>query len=126
AGPQAVPEGPGDLDDLPDLGLSEDVFAGPAPMPFPDAEGPATAEEQTAVVDAEPEASVPEAAAEPATEEPAVEEPAADPTTDDAEATAADTPPAAEDEVVAAPADEPVSPPAEEPAAEAGADDEKA
>jgi small subunit ribosomal protein S1 len=120
AGPQAVPEGPGDLDDLPELGLSEDVFAGPAPTPFPDAEAPA-AEDQAAVVDEEPEASVPEAAAEPAPEEPAAEA-----TTDDAEAAAADTPPAAEDEAVSAPADEPVSPPAEEPAAEAGADDEKA
>jgi small subunit ribosomal protein S1 len=124
AGPQAVPEGPGDLDDLPELGLSEDVFAGPAPTPFPEAEADGeaeapAAEEQVAVVDEEPEASVPEAAA------PATEEPAAEPTTDDAEATAADTPPAAEDEVVSAPADEPVSPPAEEPAAEAATDDDE-
>ena len=121
AGPQAVPEGPGDLDDLPELGLSEDVFAGPAPTPFPDTET-----EAEAPAAEEPEASEPEAAAEPATEEPAAEEPAAEATTDDAEATAADTPPAAEDEAVSAPADEPVSPPAEEPAAEAGAGDEKA
>src|SRR3954470_5910430 len=32
-GPQAVPEGPGALDHVPELGLSEDVFAGSGPAP---------------------------------------------------------------------------------------------
>ena len=121
--------GPGDLDDLPELGLSEDVFAGPAPTPFPEPEAEATpeapaapeVEEQTAVVDEEPEASVPRP---PPSRRPRSPRPRPRPTT--RRPPAADTPPAAEDEVASAPADEPVSPPAEEPAAEAAADDEKA
>ncbi len=121
AGPQAVPEGPGDLDDLPELGLSDDVFSGaPAPTPFPEG-GPAAGDAPAEEAPAE-EAAAEEPAAEVVTEEPA----AAEQPTTDPEAAAADTPPSAEDEAVSAPADEPVSPPAEEPAAEAGAADEKA
>jgi small subunit ribosomal protein S1 len=83
AGPQAVVEGPGDLDDVPELGLSEDVFA---PAPSPAATAP--------VVD--PGA--------PAAEEPAAEagEPLADPAAPVAEAeedpAPDEQPPAADDE----------------------------
>src|SRR6266545_1254401 len=68
AGPQAVAEGPGDLDDLPELGLSEDVFSGAPPEAAAEPEAP---EAETV---AEPEAEA-EAAAEP--EAAAAAEPAA-------------------------------------------------
>jgi small subunit ribosomal protein S1 len=57
-GPQAVPEGAGDLDDLPDLALSEDVFSG-------DAAAPRVAEpaEDAPEAEAAPEAAAPEAEA---------------------------------------------------------------
>jgi small subunit ribosomal protein S1 len=74
-GPQAVPEGAGNLDDVPELGLSEDVFA----------DGPA--------------------APAPAAEEPAADEPAAEAATAEAEAPAAvedEAPAAGEDEPEAA------------------------
>jgi small subunit ribosomal protein S1 len=81
-GPQAVSEGAGDLDDLPDLALSEDVFAGAPPEqaqvqePEAEAEAEVAAEPEAAAAVAEPEAGAvaePEAAAEP--EAPAVAEP---------------------------------------------------
>ncbi|HEY7622186.1 MAG TPA: S1 RNA-binding domain-containing protein, partial [Solirubrobacteraceae bacterium] len=66
-GPQAVSEGPGDLDDLPELGLSEDVFAG-APAAEPEASEPeasaAVLEPEAPAPAAEPEAVEPEAAVE--------------------------------------------------------------
>jgi small subunit ribosomal protein S1 len=66
-GPQAVSEGAGDLDDLPELGLSEDVFAGaPAPEPVePAAEPEAAAEPAVAEPEAPAAEPEPEAAAEP-------------------------------------------------------------
>jgi small subunit ribosomal protein S1 len=87
-GPQAVVEGPGDLDDVPELGLSEDVFA-PAPSPVataPVVDPGAPADEEPAGEAGEPvldpaapvaeaeEAPAPEAEEEPAPE--AEEEPA--------------------------------------------------
>jgi small subunit ribosomal protein S1 len=85
-GPQAVPEGPGDLDDVPELGLSEDVFSG-APAAAPDAEPAAAApdaEPAAPAPDAEPEAAAADtepasaADAEPAGDEPeAAAQPAA-------------------------------------------------
>ncbi|HEX6621461.1 MAG TPA: S1 RNA-binding domain-containing protein, partial [Solirubrobacteraceae bacterium] len=104
-GPQAVSEGAGDLDDLPDLALSEDVFSGAAP---------AAAEEQpeAATVVVEPEAAAepaapaaePEAAAEPAAPA-AAPEAAAEPAAPAAEPEAAAEPaaPAAEPEAAAEP-----------------------
>jgi small subunit ribosomal protein S1 len=64
-GPVAVPEGAGDLDDLPDLALSEDVFAGGAAGPRvdePEAEAEAAAPEAEAAAP-EADATAPEAAA---------------------------------------------------------------
>jgi small subunit ribosomal protein S1 len=51
-GPQAVPEGPGDLDDVPELGLSEDVFAGGSAA-TEDAEASGDAEEPASTADDE-------------------------------------------------------------------------
>ena len=68
-GPQAVSEGPGDLDDLPELGLSEDVFAG-TPAAEPQAAEPVAEPEASAAV-ADPEAPAP--AAEPDASAPAAE-----------------------------------------------------
>jgi small subunit ribosomal protein S1 len=136
-GPQAVPEGPGDLDDVPELGLSEDVFAGgDAPAPRepeagePEAEA-ATAEPEAAepeadapeagAVTAEPEASEPEAAApgaEAATAEP--EAPAPEAAAPEAEAATAEPEAAAPEEV------ETAEPEAAEAEAAAPADDEPA
>jgi len=85
-GPQAVAEGPGDLDDLPELGLSEDVFSG-APearaevAAEPEAEAEVAAEPEAAAEPAaEPQAEVaePEAEAEVAAEPEAAAEPAAE------------------------------------------------
>ncbi|MGZ4271669.1 MAG: 30S ribosomal protein S1, partial [Solirubrobacteraceae bacterium] len=87
AGPQAVPEGPGDLDDLPELGLSEDVFAGaPAPTPFPETEEPAAEAEAEAEAAADtPPSAADEAAAPPADEpvSPPAEEPSAEAAADE-------------------------------------------
>ena len=98
-GPQAVSEGAGDLDDLPDLALSEDVFSGAAPAA---AEG----QPEAAAAVAEPEAPAvePEAAAEPAA--PAAEPAAAEPAAPAAEPEAAAEPaaPAAESAAAAEPA----------------------
>jgi small subunit ribosomal protein S1 len=113
-GPQAVAEGPGDLDDLPELGLSEDVFAG-----TPEA-GVAAEPEAEAEVAAEPEAAEPEAevAAEPeAAAEVAEAEVAAEP-----EAEAAAPEPEAAAEVAA----EPGAQVAAEPEAEAAAPEPEA
>jgi small subunit ribosomal protein S1 len=93
-GPSAPVEGAGDLDDVPELGLSEDVFAEEAPAPAeaeaevpaePEAEAEVPAEpEAEAEVPAEPEAEAeapaePEAEAEaPAEPEPEVAAPAED------------------------------------------------
>ena len=103
-GPQAVSEGAGDLDDLPDLALSEDVFSGAAPAATEDQPEAATAV-------AEPEAAAPEAPAADA-EAAAPEAPAAEP-----EAPASEPEPAAAAEPEAA---EPAAPASEpEPAAAA-------
>jgi small subunit ribosomal protein S1 len=107
-GPQAVSEGAGDLDDLPDLALSDDVFSSAAP---------AAAEEQpeaaTAVAEPDAPAAEPTAAAEPAAAaEP--EAPAAEPAaTAEPEAAAAVEPEAAEAAAPAEPA-EPETPAADE------------
>jgi small subunit ribosomal protein S1 len=108
-GPQAVSEGAGDLDDLPDLALSDDVFSGA---------GPAAAEEQgetaTAVAEPEAPAAEAEAAVEPAA--PAAEpEAAAEPAAAEPEAAAEPAAPAAEPEAAA----EPAAPAAPEPEAAA-------
>ena len=63
-GPQAVSEGAGDLDDLPDLALSEDVFSGAAPAAAEEQPEAAAAVAEPEAAAAEPEAA--EAAAEPA------------------------------------------------------------
>jgi small subunit ribosomal protein S1 len=106
------------LDDVPELGLSEDVFAGDAPA-APEGEA-APAEEPAAEAPAaveEPAAEAPAAVDEPAAEQPAPEEPAAEQ-------------PAAEEPAAEAPAavDEPAAeePAPEEPAAEQPAADETA
>ena len=107
-GPQAVSEGAGDLDDLPDLALSEDVFSGAAPAATEDQPEAATAV-------AEPEAAAPEApAADP--EAAAPEAPAAEPQApaSEPEPAAAAEPEAAEP---AAPASEPEPAAAAEPEA---------
>src|SRR3954463_3475555 len=98
-GPQAVSEGAGDLDDLPDLALSDDVFSGAAP-----AAAGEQGETATAVAEPEAPAAEPEAAAEPGA--PAAEpEAAAEPAAPAAEAEAAAEPaaPAAEPEAAAEP-----------------------
>ena len=97
------------LDDMPELGLSEDVFSGEsesASAPVEEAEvaeAPA-AEEPVAEEPAVEEAEAP-AAEEPVAEAPAVEE-------------AEEPPPAAEEPVAESPAAEVAEPPAEEPVAE--------
>jgi small subunit ribosomal protein S1 len=66
-GPSAPVEGAGDLDDVPELGLSEDVFAEEAPAAAePEAEAPAEAQPET------------ETETEPAAETPAEPEPEAE------------------------------------------------
>jgi small subunit ribosomal protein S1 len=64
---EAVPEGAGDLDDVPELGLSDDVFAA----------GQAPAEPEVAEAPAEPAAGEPEAAAPQADTPAAADEPEA-------------------------------------------------
>ncbi|HEV7882371.1 MAG TPA: S1 RNA-binding domain-containing protein, partial [Solirubrobacteraceae bacterium] len=98
--------GAGDLDDLPELGLSEDVFAEPAgASPEALAEPEMPAEPQAAAEPAAEPADEPEAAAEPAVEPEAAAEPAVEP------------------EAAAEPADEPGgAEPAAEPAGEPDAD----
>jgi small subunit ribosomal protein S1 len=90
--PSEEPQG-GGLDDVPELGLSEDVFAGgaaqesaaaePEAVEEPAADEPAAAEpapaEPAAQADVEPAAEAGGPAEEPAADEPAVEEPAAAP-----------------------------------------------
>jgi small subunit ribosomal protein S1 len=110
-GPQAVPEGPGDLDDVPELGLSEDVFSG-APAARPDAaaepEGAADAAPAPAVAEAGPEAAAPDAepaaSAEPEAAAPDAE-PAASAAAPDAEPAASAAVPDAEPEASAAEAE---------------------
>jgi small subunit ribosomal protein S1 len=104
-GPSAPPEGAGDLDDVPELGLSEDVFAEEAPAPAaPEGEAPTEPEAETP---AEPEAETPaepEAEAQPEPEpEPSPEPEAAAPPAEDGQAaqTNGDT--------AEAPAEEPTS-----------------
>jgi small subunit ribosomal protein S1 len=77
---QAVPEGAGDLDDLPELGLSEDVFAGGGQaQPAESAETDAAGGGEAAAPEPEAAAAAPDAAAEPvASAEPVAAEPAAD------------------------------------------------
>jgi small subunit ribosomal protein S1 len=77
-GPQAVPEGAGDLDDVPELGLSDDVFAA---APAADDATTEVVEEPAAEVVEEPAAEVVEEPAAEVAEEPAAEvaeEPAAE------------------------------------------------
>jgi small subunit ribosomal protein S1 len=106
-GPQAVPEGPGDLDDVPELGLSEDVFSGaPTPQPDPEAAG------QPAAADSEPEAPRAGAVADDAQLDAAAAEAAA-------ESAAAEAPPAAGESAPAEPASEPQASAAAEPDASA-------
>jgi small subunit ribosomal protein S1 len=112
--PPAAETGAGDLDNVPELGLSEDVFAEEAP-PAPEAEvepeAPAASEAE-AETPAEPEAEAPaepeaeaETPAEPEAEAPA--EPEAEP---EAEAPAEDGPAApANGDGAEAPAEEPTS-----------------
>jgi small subunit ribosomal protein S1 len=114
-GPQAVSEGAGDLDDLPDLALSEDVFSGAAPA--------ATEEPEAATAVADPEAAAPEApaAAEPEPATPAAEpEAAAEPAASEPEA------PAAEPEAAAAEPEAPAADPEPEAAPEPEASAEPA
>jgi len=116
--PEPAAEGAGDLENVPDLGLSEDVFAG----------GEAQAEaapEAVAPVEAAPEAEAApaeEALAE-ETAPAAPEEPAAEAAPAEVEAPAAEEP-AAPAEEAAAPADE--APAADEPAAEEAAPEAEA
>src|SRR5204862_5124080 len=69
-GPQAVSEGAGDLDDLPALALSDDVFSSAAPAATEEPEAAAepeapTAEPEAAAAEPEAAAAEPEAAVEP-------------------------------------------------------------
>jgi small subunit ribosomal protein S1 len=130
-GPQAVPEGAGDLDHVPELGLSEDVFAGGAPAvqePAAEADAPAAeadVEEPAAQAEApaveaeveEPAAEVEAPAAEPEVEEPAaeVEAPAAEPEVEE---------PAAEADVEAPAAEAATEEPADAEKSPAAADEE--
>jgi small subunit ribosomal protein S1 len=112
-GPQAVSEGAGDLDDLPDLALSEDVFSGAAPAATEEQPEAAAAVAEPAAPEApaaEPEAAAPEApAAEPA---PVAAEPAA--AAEPAPASAAPEPEAAAAPAAAAEPAEPETPAADE------------
>jgi small subunit ribosomal protein S1 len=112
-GPQAVPEGAGDLDDLPDLALSEDVFTGDGPATSTEQaeESEPTAEAEAAAPEAEaaPEAAAPEAEAAPeaaAPEAEAAPEAAAPEAEADASAEADDDEPAAAEAEPAAARDE--------------------
>jgi small subunit ribosomal protein S1 len=140
-GPQAVPEGPGDLDDVPELGLSEDVFAAspaaepepaagaePAVEPEPEAAvepEPGVEPEPEAAVDSEPAAAVepePEPATAVGSEPQAAVEPAAaaepepavepDPAVEPAPASALEPEPQATAEPDAAPVADAEQPPA--------------
>ncbi len=110
--------GAGDLDDVPELGLSEDVFAGgeTAAPPVPDDvaatadEQVATPDEQAAVADAQPVSAVEPAAAD----EPAADEPAA---ADKPAAAAPADPVAAPEDELTATADEQAAAPDDQPAA---------
>ncbi len=114
-GPQAVSEGAGDLDDLPELGLSEDVFASsptaaPAAEPEAGAAAPvAEPEAEAAAPVAEPKAETPAPVAEPEAEAAApVAEPEAEAAAPVAEPEAEAAAPVAEPEAEApAPAAEP-------------------
>jgi small subunit ribosomal protein S1 len=119
------------FDDVPELGLSEDVFAGEAPAAEePQAEAAAPEAEAAPAEEPQAEAAAPEAEAAPA------EEPQAEAAAPEAEAAPAEVPQAeaAAPEAEAAPADEPQAEAAEpepeaapadgeEPAAEAPAED---
>jgi small subunit ribosomal protein S1 len=79
----AMPAGDaGDMDDMPELGLSEDVFAEAPEAEVAEAPVDEVAEEPVAEVAEEPVAKEPEAevADEPVAEEPAAEEPEPEPT----------------------------------------------
>jgi small subunit ribosomal protein S1 len=112
--PDDAPEGAGDLDDVRDLGLSEDVFAHQA-IEAPgavDVEDIPASEPEAAADDATAEAVLASDADEPAAEAPVAEEPAA----------------AAEEEPAAVAEEEPAAVAEDEPAADAdepAADDER-
>jgi small subunit ribosomal protein S1 len=98
-GPSAPVEGAGDLDDVPELGLSEDVFAEEAPAPAaPESEAPAE-------VDVPEHAAEAEAPAEPApeAEAPAEPEPEVAASAEDGQA------PQTNGDTAEAPAEEPTS-----------------
>jgi len=141
-GPQAVAEGAGDLDDLPDLALSDDVFAGgptesaaaepatatepAAPAAAPEAAAPvAEPAAPAAAPAAAPEAAAPVAepaapAAAPAAAAPVTEPPAPEAAAPVAEPAA----PAAEPAPAAAPAEAAAAPEAAEPEPAPAADEE--
>jgi small subunit ribosomal protein S1 len=125
-GPQAVPEGAGDLDDLPDLALSEDVFTGDGPAtPTQEAEEPeAEAVAPEAEVEAAPEAA-PEAEAA-APEATVAEAEAAAPEAAAAEAEAAAPEATVPEAEAAAPEAEAAAPEATVPEAEAAAPEAEA
>jgi small subunit ribosomal protein S1 len=107
-GPSAPVEGAGDLDDVPELGLSEDVFAEEAPAPAePAVEAPAEAEAETpAEPEPAPEAEAPaepEIAPEPAAEAPAEPQPEVAAPAEDGQA------PQTNGDTAEAPAEEPTS-----------------
>jgi small subunit ribosomal protein S1 len=111
----------GDLDNVPELGLSEDVFAAEdAAAPAPADQVPAPEEEAESSDESTRGTRSADADAEPATEDPIVEQPAAE------AAQVEEVPPAQEEEVPPAeeaPTEEPAAEaPAEGPAAEAPAE----
>jgi small subunit ribosomal protein S1 len=131
---EGQPVGAGDLDDVADLGLSEDVFAGEgdpdAAVAVDDAD--AAVEEAGLPVEAADDASEEVAAEAPATEEPATEEPVAEEPVADEPVAEAETPEAddaevasAEDAAVEAP-EEPAAEASDEPDAEAAPEAEPA
>src|SRR4051794_28846576 len=132
------PFDPGELDDAPELGLSEDVFTGAAPVPDAElhadeavadpgelaAEVEASPDAAEAVEVAEAEAPAAEGVGERAAEEAAAEEPAAEEAADEP-AAEAEAPPAEEPAAEEPAAEEPAAeePAAEEPAAEEAAEE---
>jgi small subunit ribosomal protein S1 len=126
----AEPTGAGDLENVPELGLSEDVFADGAPTEAPAGAPEASATDAEVTEADQPVAEAAAAEAPPADAEAPAEEPAAEAEAPAAEADAppveepaaeAEAPPAVEE-----PAAEAEAPAAEEPAAEAEAEAEPA
>jgi small subunit ribosomal protein S1 len=123
-GPQAVPEGAGDLDDLPDLALSEDVFAGGAAGPrveAPEADAPEADAPEAEAAAPEAEAGAPEAVAPEAEAAAEAAAPEAEAAAPEAEAAAPEAEAAAPEAEAAAPEAEAAAPEAEAAAPEAAA-----